>query len=521
MAPASPTAVLAVPDRPLAERPDTKGAEAPGGQFAGLMAQIKPAPRPEPRHALPKEAPSKEEPSPTETALAAANAAQTQAAAGAAQAQTAASADQAQTARGDCEPKADARPTESSPGAAPAAEAPQDGTQASTRTPAEPSEPASPQGTPSTPLPLPAQVPSPTTASAALAATAAKNLPAKAAASEGGASAPTGPVQTTVTTVIQSDTGLAPSDSDAAPLAAPGLVQAVLAEADAKVNPFKASLAEGRVARMPSDTTAALKEAEPLAAAGPHPTPIRAQVQAEAPRVPFAGPHAAEPLATAPRAEAPAVDLGPLLERASAPGAAPSTPATEGLPFGIEGAAPKLQPALTAPGVHQPEAGSSLVAMTARAVPAAPAPATAAAPPPVPAGPPPNAPMAQVEGSLRWMLKGGAQEARLQLHPESLGQVTIHLKVEGGEVHARLWITEPASVQAVQEGRPHLEQSLREQGLQLGSFDLQQGHRPFQEAPGAPAFREAAGGTLPIARQEAPVPLVPSILTPHHVELYA
>jgi hypothetical protein len=129
--------------------------------------------------------------------------------------------------------------------------------------------------------------------------------------------------------------------------------------------------------------------------------------------------------------------------------------------------------------------------------------------------------MAQVEGSLRWMLKGGAQEAKLQLHPESLGQVTIHLKVEGGEVHARLWITEPASVQAVQEGRPHLEQSLREQGLQLGSFDLQQGHRPFQEAPGAPAFRESAAGALPTARQEAPAPAVPSILTPHHVELYA
>jgi len=129
--------------------------------------------------------------------------------------------------------------------------------------------------------------------------------------------------------------------------------------------------------------------------------------------------------------------------------------------------------------------------------------------------------VAQVETGLRWMLKGGSQEAQLQLHPESLGQVTIHLKVDGGEVHARLWITEPASVQVVREGRPHLEQALRDQGLQLGSFDLQQGHRPFQEAPAAPALREPVVPEPLIARQESPAISAPSILNPHHVELYA
>jgi hypothetical protein len=125
-----------------------------------------------------------------------------------------------------------------------------------------------------------------------------------------------------------------------------------------------------------------------------------------------------------------------------------------------------------------------------------------------------------VEGGLRWMLRVGTQEARLQLHPEALGQVTIHLKVEGGEVHARLWITEPASVQAVQEGRPHLEQALREQGLQLGSFDLHQGQRPFQEAPKAPTRPEHLPLPQPAARQEAPAAPRVSILNPHHVELY-
>jgi flagellar hook-length control protein FliK len=145
---------------------------------------------------------------------------------------------------------------------------------------------------------------------------------------------------------------------------------------------------------------------------------------------------------------------------------------------------------------------------------------SAPATPPAPAAQP-QAPVIQVEGGLRWMLKGGTQEAELQLHPDSLGRVTIHLRVDGGEVHARLWITEPTSMQAVQEGRPHLELALKEQGLQLGSFDLQQGHRPFQEAPSASSFREPSFQEAAPARQEAPAPPSAGFLNSHHVELYA
>ena len=166
--------------------------------------------------------------------------------------------------------------------------------------------------------------------------------------------------------------------------------------------------------------------------------------------------------------------------------------------------------------------GSSLAALTtaARAPEAATPAALVPAPAPAPA-PPPTAPVQQVDGSVRWMLKTGAQEAQLQLHPDSLGQVTIHLRVEGGEVHAKLWVTEPTSVQAVQEGRPHLEQSLKEQGLALGSFDLQQGHRPFQDTPAAPASREQTPSEAVLARQEAPAPTPVAILNARHVELYA
>jgi flagellar hook-length control protein FliK len=133
----------------------------------------------------------------------------------------------------------------------------------------------------------------------------------------------------------------------------------------------------------------------------------------------------------------------------------------------------------------------------------------------------PGSAIAQVDGSVRWMLQNGSQEAQLQLHPDSLGQITIALRVEGGAVHARLWVSEPGSMQAVQDGRSHLEQSLREQGLQLGSFDLHQGQRPFQESSARlPSEVRETPAPSP-ARQETPAPTAPSPANPHQIECYA
>ena len=203
----------------------------------------------------------------------------------------------------------------------------------------------------------------------------------------------------------------------------------------------------------------------------------------------------------------------------AAPVAQPLVPA-EPTPAKAEDLVAKATLASANPVLRGPDGSSMAVLNTPqRATENMPLQAPVAAPPPPTT--PPTAPVVQVEGGMRWMLKGGAQEAQLQLHPEALGQVTIHLKVEGGEVHARLWVTEPASVKAVMEGRPHLEQSLKEQGLQLGSFDLQQGHRPFQEAPAATPFRERFTPEVIPARQEAPAAAIVSILNAHHVELYA
>ncbi|WP_285575413.1 flagellar hook-length control protein FliK [Geothrix limicola] len=294
-----------------------------------------------------------------------------------------------------------------------------------------------------------------------------------------------------------------PDPAPATPLPAAQVVaQAVLAEPETRSKETPAS--------------EALDAAKAGAQADPAPTSDKPAKLLDAPAPARQGPQ--EP----PKANAPATPLVNAQETTFAAAKANAQPmtGTETTPAPSEGAASKPGLSLSST-THTPD-GSAFAALNAlsRTAESAPASATAAAPPAAPATPPAS-PVLQVEGGLKWMLKGGVQEAQLQLHPDSLGQVTIHLKVEGGEVHARLWVTEPGSVQAVQEGRPHLEMSLKEQGLQLGSFDLHQGHRPFQEAPSAPSFREPAAADLTNTRQEAPVTLQPSILNPHRVELYA
>lgn len=134
-------------------------------------------------------------------------------------------------------------------------------------------------------------------------------------------------------------------------------------------------------------------------------------------------------------------------------------------------------------------------------------------------------PQAQLEGTVKWMLKAAAPRAELQLHPDSLGKVMVSLRVEGNEVHAKLWASEPSTLPLLQDHRALLEASLRDQGLSLGSFDLQggqQGHQAPREArdtlpvaPAAPVLRESEGG------QEAPTPGVAAREDAHQIEMIA
>lgn len=130
----------------------------------------------------------------------------------------------------------------------------------------------------------------------------------------------------------------------------------------------------------------------------------------------------------------------------------------------------------------------------------------------------------QVESGIRWMLRNSAPGAELQLHPEALGRIRIELKVEGGEVHARLWASDPKSIPVLQESKPFLEVSLREQGLNLGSFDLRQhSHQPQPQHPEG----QSRGQSWPTeARafeqgQDAPTRPAPIVLNARRIELIA
>ncbi len=134
----------------------------------------------------------------------------------------------------------------------------------------------------------------------------------------------------------------------------------------------------------------------------------------------------------------------------------------------------------------------------------------------------------QVEGSIRWILQNKSQGAELQLHPESLGRMIIQLRVEGQEVHARLWASEASSLPILREHKAFLEASLKEQGLSLGSFDLHSGarHEQAQTASQERAMGNPSGSLLPAElKQEMPnkdlnKELLAS-LDPHQIEVYA
>ncbi len=130
----------------------------------------------------------------------------------------------------------------------------------------------------------------------------------------------------------------------------------------------------------------------------------------------------------------------------------------------------------------------------------------------------------QVEGSIKWILKHQEQGAELQLHPEALGKVIIRLKMEGSQVHAQLWASDAASVPVLTSHRAFLEASLAEQGLSLGSFELQSGHRGqhSQEGPtDRPTRKLVAVPTGAGSLQEMPVSTTPTLLSAYRIEVYA
>jgi hypothetical protein len=119
----------------------------------------------------------------------------------------------------------------------------------------------------------------------------------------------------------------------------------------------------------------------------------------------------------------------------------------------------------------------------------------------------------RVVGAARMSVSQGGIEVRLRLHPESLGEVDVRIRWEGGVLSARLEAATPAAREALEAGVGGLRTALREQGIpveqvQIG-LRLGLGDRLPGQAGGGWA-REAAESEL----RATPAEIVSSAPTP-------
>jgi flagellar hook-length control protein FliK len=113
----------------------------------------------------------------------------------------------------------------------------------------------------------------------------------------------------------------------------------------------------------------------------------------------------------------------------------------------------------------------------------------------------PAALIEQVSGRIRTGIKGNGGEVRMRLHPESLGELRIEVRVDGGAVKANI-LTESAMVKdAVESSMPLLRQSLESHGLRVDqlSVGIDQRH-----GGGNPAERDSFHGRQEPGGRKAP-----------------
>jgi flagellar hook-length control protein FliK len=91
---------------------------------------------------------------------------------------------------------------------------------------------------------------------------------------------------------------------------------------------------------------------------------------------------------------------------------------------------------------------------------------------PLQLGPFEEGPHQQIVRAARLQWNAGVGEARLRLHPEHLGEVTIALRVEQGNVTATLAAANQTVAEWMRSHRAELQSSLVEQGLTLASLEV-------------------------------------------------
>ena len=80
--------------------------------------------------------------------------------------------------------------------------------------------------------------------------------------------------------------------------------------------------------------------------------------------------------------------------------------------------------------------------------------------------------MDRILGGARVSVSQGGMEVRLRLHPESLGEVRVQVRWEGGMLSARLQADSPTARDALQAAAPGLHAALRDQGIPVGRLTI-------------------------------------------------
>ena len=102
----------------------------------------------------------------------------------------------------------------------------------------------------------------------------------------------------------------------------------------------------------------------------------------------------------------------------------------------------------------------------------------------------------QVVKHLAMQVNGENSEVRIKLQPESLGEVTVHVKMESGKMQAQIDVSQAGVKSALEMQLPQLRQSLSERGIDVQRLDVSfGGDHPTRESGGGQGERKQRQGS--------------------------
>jgi flagellar hook-length control protein FliK len=151
-------------------------------------------------------------------------------------------------------------------------------------------------------------------------------------------------------------------------------------------------------------------------------------------------------------------------------------PQQQDTPAGAPAPAAAAQAQVTAANSQLPTANSPSPPQAAPVQPAPQAPAVTAPPAPAAPAPPPGARLAQAVETVHQVIRisqsNGITQARVQLHPEELGSIDIHLRSTPDGVVARVVADASQAAAVLRDGGDELRRQLASQGINLTHFDV-------------------------------------------------